>query len=529
MVEWYHPYRLLLTGLQVLVWEFVGQGRAMEEAPRSYAIPAFGKDELWFDFVADVGDGWNSTFAIASLLAQERLVVNGQELPRGRFVLFGGDEVYPVPTQRGYLERFVAPYSAALPLPEPPAPPPPGRPALLAIPGNHDWYDGLVSFSRQFTQYRDVGAWRTVQAQSYFALKLPQKWWLWAMDVLPESNMDHGQREYFGYASTRLSPGDHVILVAAQPDWVEQEIRYKEESHFWQIEDELITPRGATVHLWLSGDLHHYRRHEARKPDGTPDEKFQRVTSGGGGAFLFPTHRPARRSVVVGDREFVRKATFPSPVTSFRLSFLNLLFAAKNWKLGVFPMGVIYWLLTWVKVPEGWPAPGAWVEVFGSPGILLWLFVILGGFVVFADATRRWFRWLGGLGHGFAHIVTAGIVTGFINRTWLSGGVTATDLLAANVLNFVAGMIFGPTVLGLYLLVAVNLFGAHPLEAFSSLRIEDYKHFLRLHVTADGRLELYPLAVAKVPRKGRGHARYHLIEGPVVIDPADSRRGGLAA
>ncbi len=523
MVEWYHPYRLLLTGLQVLVWEFIGQGRAMEEAPRSYAILAFGKDELWFDFVADAGDGWNSAFAIASLVAED-LVVDGETLEHGAFVLFGGDEVYPVPTQRAYRERFVAPYSAALP---PPAPP--DRRALLAIPGNHDWYDGLVSFSRQFTQYRSIGGWRTVQAQSYFAVKLPQGWWLWAMDVLPASNMDYGQREYFRAASHRLAPRDRVILVAAQPDWVEEEIRYKEESHFWQIEDELITPRGATVHLWLSGDLHHYRRHEERRPDGTPDTRFQRVTSGGGGAFLFPTHRPARRSVVVGDREFVRKASFPSPVTSFRLSLLNLAFAAKNWKLGVFPMGTLYWLLTWVRLPEGWPSLASWVEVFRSPGLLLWLFVILGGFVVFADGTRRWFRWLGGLAHGAAHVLTASAVTGFINGTWLAGAVTATDLLAANVLNFVAGMIFGPTVLGLYLLLAVNLFGFHAMEAFSSLRIEDYKNFLRLHVRKDGTLEVYPIAVAKVPREDGGHARYHLIEGPVVIRPTASRAGGAAA
>lgn len=520
MVDWYDPSRLLLTGLQVLVWEFVGQGRAMEEAPRSYGTPAFGTDGVWFDFVADTGDGWNPTFAVASLVAQD-IVVDGRTLPRGAFVLFGGDEVYPVPTQRAYRERFVAPYSAALP-----APAPADRPALLAIPGNHDWYDGLVSFSRQFTQDRAIGGWSTVQAQSYFAAKLPQGWWLWAMDVLPESHMDHGQREYFRHAASRLTPGDRVILVAAQPDWVEEEIRYKEESHFWQIEDELITPRGARVHLWLSGDLHHYRRHEERQPDGTPDTRFQRVTSGGGGAFLFPTHRPARRSVVVGAREFVRKASFPSPVTSFRLSFLNLAFAAKNWKLGLFPMGTIYWLLTWVRLPEGWPAVASWVEAFRSPGLLLWLVVILGGFVVFADSTRRWFRWLGGLAHGAAHVLTASAVTGFVNNTWLSGAVTATDLLAANVLNFVAGMIFGPTVLGLYLLVALNVFGAHPLEAFSSLRIEDYKSFLRLRIEKDGTLRLYPIAIPKVPRGDEGHARYHLIEGPVLINPWGLPDGG---
>src|SRR5262245_5685919 len=183
-------------------------------------------------------------------------------------------------------------------------------------------------------------------------------------------------------------------------------------------------------------------------------------------------------------------------------------------------MGVVYWLLTWIRMPEGWPSPGAWLEVFRSPGMLLWLIVILTAFVVFADHTREWFRWLGGLSHGLAHIVTASLVTGFINTQWLEGGVTATDLLVANVLNFIAGTIFGPTVLGVYLFISLNVFGFHQLEAFSSLRNEDYKHFLRLHIARDdGRLEIFPIAIPRVPRGDQGRARYHLIEGPIVIRP----------
>ena len=42
--------------------------------------------------------------------------------------------------------------------------------------------------------------------------------------------------------------------------------------------------------------------------------------------------------------------------------------------------------------------------------------------------------------------------------------------------------------MGLYLLVSVNVFGRHSEEAFSGLRIEDYKHFLRMHVGRTGAL-----------------------------------------
>jgi len=74
------------------------------------------------------------------------------------------------------------------------------------------------------------------------------------------------------------------------------------------------------------------------------------------------------------------------------------------------------------------------------------------------------------------------------------------------------------------LLFSINLFGFHALEAFSSLRIQDYKHFLRFHIDERGRLEIFPLAIRKVPRAGVGRARYMLIEGPIVIDPARAAR-----
>jgi hypothetical protein len=166
------------------------------------------------------------------------------------------------------------------------------------------------------------------------------------------------------------------------------------------------------------------------------------------------------------------------------------------------------------------PWPAAWLEAFRTPGTLLWILVLVASFVVFADGRNKWFKTLGGLTHGVAHVVVAGLVTGAITKTFLEGGVALTDIVAASVLNFVAGMVCGPMVLGLYLLIVSNVFGFHDDQAFSSLRIPDYKHLLRLHLTADGTLEIFPIAIRKVPRGGEAHARYHLIEGPVVIPPA---------
>ena len=57
-----------------------------------------GKDELWFDFIADTGDGGNSTYAVARLLAQPSLVIKSDDsrltFPRGQLLLIGGDLAY---------------------------------------------------------------------------------------------------------------------------------------------------------------------------------------------------------------------------------------------------------------------------------------------------------------------------------------------------------------------------------------------------------------------------------------------------
>jgi hypothetical protein len=55
---------------------------------------------VWFDYVADLGDGFDSTYAVASLLARTELTVGGYTLPRGQLLIMGGDEVYPKATHQ---------------------------------------------------------------------------------------------------------------------------------------------------------------------------------------------------------------------------------------------------------------------------------------------------------------------------------------------------------------------------------------------------------------------------------------------
>lgn len=106
------------------------------------------REEVWVDYVADTGDGWDPTYAVAYAIAHpERCVTKeGGRVPgeRGALLIMGGDQVYPTASRKEYKERLIAPYEAALKSTDG------EHPHVLAIPGNHDWYDSLVSLSRVF-------------------------------------------------------------------------------------------------------------------------------------------------------------------------------------------------------------------------------------------------------------------------------------------------------------------------------------------------------------------------------------------
>ncbi|KDD72728.1 hypothetical protein H632_c2969p0, partial [Helicosporidium sp. ATCC 50920] len=84
------------------------------------------------------------------------------------------------------------------------------------------------------------------------------------------------------------------------------------------------------------------------------------------------------------------------------------------------------------------------------------------------------------------------------------------------------GLLFGA-----YLYVAVNWMGVHYDEAFSSLQIPDYKGFLRLHVSPAGDLEIFSLALDRVPRTWREDPRWRGLRGGGGAGAAPSWRAAL--
>jgi hypothetical protein len=506
-VGWLAPLLLLSTGLRTLLAILFGAYLDKRELQNALAgdihsQPGTG-GELWLDYVADLGDGFNATYSVAYLLAQPQLEVDGARLPRGQVLLMGGDQVYPTADGESYENRTKGPYRTALP--EPPVGVP--HPTLFALPGNHDWYDGLTAFLRLFARRKDghIGGWRTEQRRSYFAVELPANWWLFAIDEQFGAYIDDPQLLYFERAAERLGPDDRIILMTPAPTWVkgaERPDAYDSVDYFIRT---ILAPTRANVRLLVSGDLHHYARYTGA------DREL--ITCGGGGAYLLATHTLPEQIMVPPKETLTRRASrsrqydlvtrYPSVADSrrmawgvfHRLPLRNPGFATM--------LGTIHTLT--MLAMAGAISNGADIQRLFSIPLVIMLVAILTGTVLFAQppgasSNRHSRHWLLGLAHGLAHIALAA------GGTWLWLSMEFWDwpwplpLVAAAVgygplIGFLATQVAAA-----YLLVA-SWFSVNVNELFAGQGIEDAKSFLRMHVAADGTLTVYPIGVDRISKR----------------------------
>jgi hypothetical protein len=529
MVGWYDPGQLARTAVDVAVSTIFGRNAdyrvtealvtpAAEDAvfgdeagapPNSDGVYDYdhgdGK-EMWLDFIADSGDGWNSTYSVAYHVSQPQLqpAGAGEPLPRGRVLVFGGDEVYPTSSRQVYRERLVQPFAAASPRTDSP------NPDVFAVPGNHDWYDSLVSFTRLFCSRRAFGNWNTRQARSYFALKLPQHWWLIGTDVQLASDIDVAQVRYFKHVASLMEPQDRIILCTAEPHWIYAKIYNKFDKEINENNLAFLEQRvfGREISVYLSGDLHHYRRHAT-------DAGLQKITAGGGGAFLHPTHGPDVTELADG---YKLKKAFPSSGDSWKINLKNLGFLFMNPKFGVVT-ALLYTLTCWSvmadlskykSINDTWLAMGEAVSrSITNPTAVFWILLVWGGFLMFTDVHSKPYRIIAGTLHGLAHVLAVFFIGWFatyvsvkLSLAWFDKGfMTPHQLLIAAVIIFGLGWIVGSIVMGVYLLISLNIFKRHANEAFSALACPDWKNFLRLRIDPNGRLTIFPIGIRRVARK----------------------------
>lgn len=506
MTGWFNPGLLLKLLWRVIVSDLFGQyadRRLMVAAldPASKAeiqqrddlTKLLTKDSngaIWIDFIADLGDGFDATYTIAYLLSQKNLKVGDVTLPQGGALFMGGDEVYPTSSREDYNVKLRAPYFFAAPDRRKSK----DHPRVFAIPGNHDWYDGLVNFLAFFARGKptSIGNWRTQQQRSYFAAKLTDQVWLWAIDIALVTDMDQPQADYFVAVAENMPQGGSVILCSAEPGWYKIDSdSYRTLSYAaWIAEN-----AGKALHipLVLSGDTHHYARYSSEH--GT-----QYITSGGGGAFLHGTHQLPKEIKADWLRfkndKLSLEICHPSMDVSrsllkhdFRFPFLNFAFSAT---LGGAYAAIAYTLSL-------------------VPRVDLAILIFLGfaaGFVGYAGYQEKPTKKVIGLSllhslvHFFALLAIACVISEIDAQLWTikTSGPWWLWLLEMAVPMIFGGGIVAGFIFGANLYFTCRFADMNHNDAFSAMRLNSFRHFLRIKIIGD-QFTVYPVGIDRIPTR----------------------------
>ncbi|MEP7010733.1 MAG: metallophosphoesterase [Acidobacteriota bacterium] len=345
----------------------------------------FTGDELWFDYLSDSGDGMRATYSIAYLAYSDLFVPAGaapehkvafepnaeavERLPRGAFLFVGGDTAYHVADYETLSERFQYPFELAFQhLSDLGKVDRKERRPIFGIPGNHDYYDFLDGFNRQFRRpfgedhkfnpnkkgdqpQLVLGGFERKQWASFVSIELPFKWRMWGMDA-EGGAMDRRQRHYFqSMLKDPEKPTDRLIVATPEPI-TKFGRRADPESAivstfraiglpcpFLDENPPEALPAGG-CRLDLSGDVHHYARYWGAEPGAAQPAHYASVVSGLGGAFLHPS---------CTDRGEVPAAIrYPEPRTALAkvlrqvLNPWSIVLGGRVWLIGLLIAGFLF-------------------------------------------------------------------------------------------------------------------------------------------------------------------------------------------
>lgn len=326
-VNWYDFIKLRDTFMSVADSERVLGMIDKREVENAYAkdtkFDYTNKEELWLDFIADTGDGFNSTTSVFYTLSREQINIcdkNNKDitLQRGNILVMGGDLVYPDASEIQYINRFKGPLRFVFPnskLLEDNK----SHPDLFAIPGNHDWYDGLSAFTRMMCQQKKIGGYQTKQNRSYFSLELKENLLFFGIDNQLEGDLDIPQIAYFMDIINNKSNNNkplHIILCVAEPSWYNYRLmdKGKRPQKFDNINYFMKTLKNINSNIKfdvvVTGDIHHYAHYENNSNKNEADVAHF-ITSGGGGAFKHVTN-------FLDNKEYI---DLPNPDTSSSINF----------------------------------------------------------------------------------------------------------------------------------------------------------------------------------------------------------------
>ncbi|MGI5288638.1 metallophosphoesterase family protein [Nonomuraea polychroma] len=278
--------------------------------------------------LGDTGEGDASQYAVVPGMLK---VGQGTS-----FAIVASDVVYPTGSGNEYGDKFFRPYK------DYDAP-------IYAIPGNHDWYDGLGGFMRVFCDAPplkpkpDPGLrgllWRkpetidearlaearSLRGKPSQQAEQPGPYWAIESDNLLIVGVDTGIRNVIDKAQTAwlrrvsLDPRPK-ILVTGKPIYTGNVYKPSPLEEGGTIDDIVRDPAHRYVAA-IGGDVHNYQRY----PVKVGDREIQYVVAGGSGAFMHATHTIGR--VDVGG---VHEDAFKCyPLRGDSLSFYSQLYARR--------------------------------------------------------------------------------------------------------------------------------------------------------------------------------------------------------
>ncbi|MET7682554.1 metallophosphoesterase [Streptomyces sp. NPDC005423] len=285
-------------------------------APADKVIRRADPDRFSFMVIGDTGEGDDPQYAVVPGFLKVSQDTS--------FALVASDVIYPVGSADDYDTKFFRPYQEY-------------RAPIYAIPGNHDWYEGLGGFMRVFCD--DAPPLTPPPAPR----PASRAWWralLWHRPRPSDGHhLDEARKLRFSMEQQAVQPGPYWAIDAGpvrivgidtgllgtidaeQGAWLREVSRgprpkilvtgsplYVDgEHHPCAIEgggtvDAIVRDPDHHYVASIGGDIHNYQRYPVGLADG---RTLQYVVAGGGGAFMHATHTIPRVSVAgVTERDF---------------------------------------------------------------------------------------------------------------------------------------------------------------------------------------------------------------------------------
>lgn len=336
--SWFHPRTLWRSRNEILAGLFGDPSgevrRRWVEEQRARGVdgdfrirPGVGK-AFSFLLLGDPGEGDDSQYAVVPGMLH---VGEGTS-----FAVIASDVVYPTGAGNEYCDKFFRPYKDY-------------QAPIYAIPGNHDWYDGLGGFMRVFCdapplkprpdrglrallwrkserideqalaearELRGAPSQQAVQPAPYWAIE-SESLLIVGVDTGIKGAIDAEQTAWLRRTSLDPRP---KILITGKPIYSRDVHKPSALEGGGTIDDIVRDPAHRYVAA-IGGDVHNYQRYPVR----VGDRVIQYIVSGGAGAFMHATHTIGRVGVA-GVHEDDFKCY---PLRGDSLSFYSQLYAKR--------------------------------------------------------------------------------------------------------------------------------------------------------------------------------------------------------